>query len=128
MSSAAPTAPAAPAEEPLYEVVNGQRVELPPMGAQSTRIAGRLNTRLEVFVEDHHLGTVVPEMLFLLDRGANVRRRPDVAFVSADRWPVDQDPQWEGDWEVVPDLAVEVVSPNDTFSEVERKVGEYFDH
>ena len=57
-----------------------------------------------------------------------MRRGPDVAFVSAERWPLDRETPWEGDWDVVPDLAIEVVSPNDTFSAVERRVGEYFDH
>jgi Uma2 family endonuclease len=128
MSSATLTEPVAPAEEALYEVVNGQKVELPTMGAESSWLAGRLDQRLGPFVEDNGLGTVVPEMLFILDREADLRRRPDVAFVSAERWPLNQNPPWEGDWEVVPDLAVEIVSPNDGFNAVERKVGEYFDH
>lgn len=49
-------------------------------------------------------------------------------MISAERWPIDRDPPWEGDWEIVPDLAIEVVSPNDVFTDVERKVVEYFDH
>jgi Uma2 family endonuclease len=128
MSSAELVEPAAPPEEALYEVVNGQKVELPPMGAQSTWLASRLDQRLGPFAEGNGLGTVVTEMLFILDREADIRRRPDVAFVSADRWPVDRDPPWEGDWDVVPDLAIEVVSPHDIFQNVLAKVGEYFDH
>ncbi len=128
MSPATVPEPVAAPEEALYEVVNGQRVELLPMGAESSWLAGRLDQRLGPFVEDNRLGTVVPEMLFILDREADLRRRPDVAFVSAARWPLGQNPPWEGDWDVVPDLAVEVVSPNDSFNAVEKKVGEYFDH
>ncbi len=39
-------------------------------------------------------------------------RRPDLAFVSFDRWPIDR-PMSSRDnaWDVVPDLAVEVTSP-----------------
>jgi Uma2 family endonuclease len=128
MSPATLARPAAPPEEPLYEVVNGQKVELPPMGAKSTWLASRLQSWLGAFVEEKRLGAIVTEMLFVLDREADIRRRPDVAFVSAERWPIDQDPPWEGDWDVVPDLAIEVISPNDTFTAVERKVGEYFEH
>ncbi len=54
-------------EEPLYEIVNGQHVELPAMSAYATWIASRLDHRLGPFAEDHALGTVVTEMLFVLD-------------------------------------------------------------
>lgn len=128
MSTATLTEPAALPEEPLYEVVNGVRVELPPMSAKSTWLASLLQVLLGGYVLSHRLGKSVTEMIFILDRDKNLRRRPDVAFVSCDRWPFDRDPPAEGDWDVVPDLAVEVVSPNDVFEHVERKVGEYFDH
>jgi Uma2 family endonuclease len=109
----------------LYEVVNGQRVEL-PMSAYATWIATRLTYRLGPFAEAHALGTVVAEMLFILDEQADLRRRPDVAFVSAQRWPLEREIPETGDWILVPDLAVEVVSPNDLFEDVVAKMQEYF--
>ena len=66
------------------------------------------------------------EMLFVLDAEHNLRRRPDVAFVSTARWPLDRALPETGDWDVVPDLAVEVISPNDVFKDVLAKVREYF--
>jgi Uma2 family endonuclease len=117
---------ARPSEELLYEVVNGERVELPPMSAYATWITGRLDHRLGYFAEMHALGTVVPEMLFILDSERNLRRRPDVAFVSSQRWPLGRAMPESGDWEVVPDLAVDVVSPNDLFEAVLAKIREYF--
>ena len=57
----------------------------------------------------------------------DLRRRPDVAFVSTARWPLDRLIPEAGDWEVVPDLAVEVVSPTDTMEEVLAKMHEYFE-
>ena len=62
----------------------------------------------------------------LVDAEHNLRRRPDVAFVSTARWPLDRALPETGDWEVVPDLAVEVISPNDVFKDVLAKVREYF--
>ena len=115
-------------EEPLYEIANGQHVEPPPMSAYATWIASRLDHRLGPFAEDHSLGTVVTEMLFVLDSGQNLRRRPDVAFVSVQQWPLNRELPESGDWEVVPDLAVEVVSPTDEFSDVVAKVREYFEY
>jgi Uma2 family endonuclease len=113
-------------EEPLFEIVNGQRVELPPMSIYAGLIASRLHVRLGVHVEDHALGTAVCEVLFILDPEKDLRRRPDVAFVSAERWPLTREVAAVGDWAVVPDLAVEVVSPTDEFADVLAKVREYF--
>lgn len=73
----------------LYEIVNGQRVELPSVSIYATRIATRLTGRLDPFVDEQHLGTLVTEGLFILDAERNLRRRPDIAFVSARRWPLD---------------------------------------
>jgi Uma2 family endonuclease len=119
-------AAAAPQPESLYEIVNGQVVEVPAMSAYSTLIASRIDHRLHPFVEAHQTGTVVSEMLFILDAERDLRRRPDVAFVSASRWPLDRPVPETGDWNVVPDLAVEVVSPNDVFDDLLAKLHEYF--
>jgi Uma2 family endonuclease len=113
-------------DEPLYEIVHGQRVDLPPMSAYATWLASRLHGRLWPYAEDKGLGTSVTEMLFVLDAEHNLRRRPDVAFVSTARWPLDRALPETGDWDVVPDLAVEVISPNDIFKDVLAKVREYF--
>lgn len=113
-------------EEPLYEIVNGQRVELPPGSIYATWVASRLQRRIGPFAETHALGTVVTEGLFILDPVKDLRRRPDVAFVSVEKWPLDRPIPESGDWEVVPDLAVEVVSPNDVFQDVFAKMRDYF--
>src|SRR5215813_4586099 len=113
-------------DEPLYEIVDGQRVDVPPMSVYTTWLASRLQSRLGSYVEEPGLGTCVMEMLFILDAERNLRRRPDVAFVSADRWPLDREIPTTGDWAIVPDLAVEVISPNDLFQDVLAKLHEYF--
>jgi Uma2 family endonuclease len=112
--------------DPLYEIVNGQRVDLSPMSAYATWLASRLHGRLWPYAEDQGLGTSVTEMLFVLDAEHDLRRRPDVAFVSTTRWPLDRALPSTGDWDVVPDLAVEVISPNDVFKDVLAKLREYF--
>lgn len=120
-------APALPAgDEPLYEVVNGKKVELPPMSIYANWVSLRLAIRLGSHVEANRLGMVVHEALFILDPVRDLRRRPDVAFVSVQRWPLDRLLPETGDWEVVPDLAVEVISPNDLFQDVLVKMNEYF--
>lgn len=113
-------------DELLYEIVNGQRVDLPPTSAYATWLASHLHGRLGPYAEDKGLGTSVIEMLFVLDTEHDLRRRPDVAFVSTARWPLDRALPMTGDWNVVPDLAVEVISPNDVFQDVLARVREYF--
>jgi Uma2 family endonuclease len=110
----------------LYEVIHGQRVELPPMSIFAVRLATKLTSRLDRFVDEQALGMVVCEGLFILDQQVDLRRRPDVAFVSKERWPLDRPLPTSGDWPVVPDLAVEVVSPNDEMAKVVEKMKEYF--
>lgn len=120
-------APSSHGEEPLYEIVYGKRVELPPMSIYSVRIASELHTDMNLVARQQKLGIVVSEALFILDAERDLRRRPDIAFVSAERWPLDRDLPVEGDWEVVPDLAVEVVSPHDLYRALMTKLREYFD-
>ena len=52
-------------------------------------------------------------------------RRPDVSFIRKERLP--EGPTSEGYIYIPPDLAVEVISPNDLAYEVDHKVVEYLD-
>src|SRR5262249_21915542 len=97
-----------------------------PMGAYPTWIASLFHLALGSFARAHQLGRAACEALFTLDPKADLRRRPDVAFVSYQRWPRTRQVPETAAWDVVPELGVEVVSPNDLFEEVIGKVGEYF--
>ncbi len=110
----------------LYEVVDGKRVELPPMGARECHLATDLAGFLWSFARSIRLGRVESELLFLLNAELDLQRRPDVAFVSYARWPRERPVPGTAAWEVVPNLAVEVVSPTNTAIEVLAKVREYF--
>ena len=114
--------------EALYEIVQGQRVELPPMSGYAHWIAGRLQNRLGPHVEMRKLGHVVPENLFVFNAQTDERRRPDVAYFSVEQWPLDRPLPEAGDWAIVPELAVEVISPHDVFAQVLAKLQEYFDY
>ena len=109
----------------LYEIIDGEFKEKEPMGAYMTLLAFALATRLNDFVNRHKLGIVITEMLFKFQRDPDRGRRPDVAFVSHERCRQSPLPK-EGDWNVVPDLAVEVVSPTNDATELEEKLVEYF--
>lgn len=112
-------------DDRLYEVVCGERVELEPMGAFEVGLASALLRYLGSFAEANRLGQVVSEMLFVLDPQQHLKRRPDVAFVSFPRWPERTIPRAEA-WNVVPDLAVEIISPTNLAEAVDEKIVEYF--
>jgi Uma2 family endonuclease len=109
-----------------FEIIDGKRIGLPPMGIFATLIATRLVYFLVAHTRAHELGQVVCEGLFHLPLPADRNRRPDVAFVSFDRWAKGRlVPESDNAWDVLPNLAVEVVSPTDLAEEVNEKVAEY---
>jgi Uma2 family endonuclease len=112
--------------EEHYEVINGERVELPPMGAYQSTLASFLCGVLEPFTRLNHLGRVVVETLFQLTREGNLQRKPDVAFVSYQRWPLQRRVPNSNAWEVVPDLAIEINSPTNTADQNLLKTQDYF--
>ena len=121
-SEAAPEIP----DDAHYEVLDGRRVETPRMGVYEIRIASTLIQLLGPYVRERGLGRVDTEMLFLIDPARNLQRRPDLAFVSRARWPLDRKVPRTAAWDVVPDLAVEVVSPSNSASGVVVKLTDYF--
>lgn len=108
--------------EKEYEIVNGQPEEKLMGGARHGGVGTRLIIRLGSHVEANDLGGVYgPDTTFKI---GNNQRLPDVSFVSASRIPEEGEP--EGIWPMAPDLAVEIISPNDLFEKVTSKVSEYF--
>lgn len=112
--------------EILYEVIDGQIVELPPMGSLQEFMANFLHIKLGGFVLEQKLGHGLMEVLFDMTDLVGRKRRPDVAFLSAERWPLSKPiPETDG-IKAVPNLAVEIVSPSNTWEEVREKTKEYF--
>jgi Uma2 family endonuclease len=111
--------------EGRYEVVRGLRVEKQPVGLIENLIASILLARLGPFSKANNLGWGVSETLFTLPSSGN-DRKPDVAFVSFTRWPQNRPIPRVNAWPVVPELAVEVISPTDKAFDVLEKVAEYF--
>jgi Uma2 family endonuclease len=109
-----------------YEVVDGRIVEEPPLGMYEIRMANRLARSITLFDPTEQLGEVVIEALFILNDAPMLRRRPDVAFASRERWPADSPADRETAWDVIPDLAVEITSPTDLIDDLMDKIEEYF--
>lgn len=107
-----------------YELVEGRLVPMTLPGARHGELTMRLGSELHRFVEAGDLGVVfAAETGFHLAHAPDTVRAPDVSFVRKDRLPDDGLPA--GYWLGAPDLAVEVMSPNDSKPEVGKKVHEY---
>ncbi len=110
----------------IYEIVDGVEVEIPKMGFYAAKLGRALFLLLNEFLNEKDLGEAYHEFFFILDGKGLYKRRPDVAFLSAERWALDQPTPEEGDCPAVPDLAAEIVSPNDSVYSLFEKIDEYF--
>ncbi len=107
------------------ELVRGELIMMSPAGAKHGMIVVNLSSLLDNFVKSHRLGRIMSaETGFIIRRDPDTVRAPDVAFIRADRLP-EKLPQ--GYFDGAPDLAVEVLSPNDRASEVQGKIRDWLD-
>jgi Uma2 family endonuclease len=111
-------------DEKRFELVDGRLVER-NMRAESSRVGTRLCTRLDQFCEEHDRGIVwgADNGYQCFPHAPGLVRRPDVSFIKKGRLPGDVSP--DGWIKIPPDLAVEVVSPNDSIEEFEEKLEDY---
>ncbi|MFO0889838.1 MAG: Uma2 family endonuclease [Isosphaeraceae bacterium] len=108
-----------------FELIGGNLVER-HMSALSSFVAAQLVILLGAHCREHQLG-------WILDSEVGYRcfpwkpgrlRRADVSFIAAARYSVAQLSR-EGQVSIAPDLAVEVISPGDEVSELNRKLSDY---
>jgi len=103
-----------------YELIEGELIRMSPAGAEHGAVAVKISSPLFVHVKAHRLGTVyAAETGFKLQSNPDTVRAPDVAFVSKHR--VDQAGMVKGYWVGAPDLAVEVLSPDDSRRKTDAK-------
>ncbi len=107
-----------------YELVKGELVEMGLTGGMHGKVVAKVTIRLGEYVLAQKLGEVfASDTGFVLTRDPDTVRDADVAFVSKERIPQGSLP--EGFVPFEPDLAVEVVSPNDRWSDVQQKLALY---
>jgi len=109
-----------------YELVQGELRQMNPAGNVHGRVAMSIAWRLAQYVDANRLGTVYATQTgFRLSIDPDTVRAPDVASVSQAR--VETVGEVEGFWPEAPDLAIEVVSPGDSYTDVEEKVFAWLD-
>lgn len=109
-------------DEGLFELVDGRLVEK-RMSSLASETAIIISARAFVFLEKSPLGKLYAEQSFqCFPHDLDLIRRPDISFVAADR--LCGVPE-EGHVPIAPDLAIEVVSPNDSVYELDDKLADY---
>lgn len=108
------------------ELVRGELIEMPPAGDNHGFVGSELSWRISAFVNQRGLGKGrMAETGFWIQRQPDTVRAPDYAYISYQR--MSRRPQSTGFSEVVPDLVVEVVSPNDSPRYVADKIRMWLD-
>jgi Uma2 family endonuclease len=109
-----------PDDGQCHELVRGELRVTPPPGFEHGRVALTIGGLLFAHVRNTESGTVLAaETGFLLESDPDTVRAPDAAFISKER--VEQVGTTTKYWPGAPDLAVEVVSPDDSFRKVQEK-------
>ena len=106
-----------------YELDEGKLAPLTLAMPRHSRAVERIYIALEDFIRNHPLGEVFfPRTGYVLSREPATLRGPDLSFIRSDRaGRIDLERNIEG----APDLAIEVVSPNDTARELNRRVDQF---
>ena len=107
-----------------FELIEGV-VQEKPMSDVSSWVGGKVYGRLDNFLIEHPVGWAFPQDTAFRCFGSSGDsvRKPDAAFVSRERMPRFRG---RGDVRVAPELAVEVVSPNDLAGALEHKIQTFF--
>ncbi len=107
------------------ELVAGRIVRMSPTGSIHGRIEGNFYDALRTYLKSHKLGTVmVGEVGIYTHRNPDTIRAADVLYISNEG--VARLGQ-SAFLDVAPDLVVEILSPDDRWQEVTRKLREYFE-
>jgi Uma2 family endonuclease len=111
-------------ENRLYELVDGTLVEK-AVGAEGANVAWLIGSLIWSYLRRNPLGTCLgPDGFLRISTG--LVRAPDLSFISWVKLPKRKLPKKKIP-DLVPDLAIEVISEGNTRAEIQRKLGEYFD-
>jgi Uma2 family endonuclease len=111
-----------PADGSKLELVRGEVVVMPPPKGKHGICCSEIAWVLKNFVKPKKLGWVTTnDTGVVLERGPDTVRGPDVAF-----WSIARQPEMpDGYFQIPPDIAVEVLSPDDRRKDVRAKIKEY---
>ena len=107
-----------------YELIDGELIQIDMSSFAHTSIGIRLSGYMMLHAESNRLGIVTgADGGIVFGRDPDTMLIPDVAFVDVRRLPPRD--TWTQRLELAPDLAVEILSPSNRMSHVQRKLAIY---
>lgn len=116
------------------EISNGEIVTVSPPNVRHVRIAHEFYDVLSPWIKERNLGVIRMEAPYLLEADERTNwligsKIPDLSFIAHKRYQeylseVGED----GPFRLAPDLAVEIVSPTDKYTDVNDKIATYLHH
>ncbi len=108
-------------QERLFELVHGEIVEKLPTEEHGV-IAANIVTEIKIYLKQHPIGRVAVEARYRIPTDEHNSRLPDVSFTSSERTlPLVK----KGAVPQMPDLAIEIKSPDQSFKEMREKADYY---
>ena len=107
------------------ELVQGEVIEMAPVGGYHSDTQRKLAMLMGMHVDRGNYGALVVELGFRLAAAPDTVRAPDVSFISAEQ--LRTTPLSAGFYPGYPDIAAEVISPGDTVTQLDAKVQDYLD-
>ena len=104
----------------LHELDEGELIVMPPPRPRHGMVQRAVAVALDRAVRKAGAGMVLTECGFRL--APDVVQAPDVAFIREERRP---EIAWDRYCEFGPDLAVEILSPEDNAARLQRKISRY---
>lgn len=108
-----------------YELIEGEIIAMAPPGGEHGTIAGGIYYFFRRFDPQRKLGIPTVEAGYYPPARRDILLAPDAAFTRSERAPNPFPRTWVP---VMPDIAVEVKSPSNTFAELRRKAAIYLQH
>jgi len=109
-----------------YELINGELIDMGNSGALHGYVCSILVMALMNYILPRKLGIVLDSSTAFAMKNGN-KRSPDISFVSKEKLQgLEELP--DGFLDGAPDLAIEVLSPNNTIAEIHQKLVEYFEN
>lgn len=100
-----------------HELIKGELLTMAPIGYPHGTTTVNLSTLLHIYVKANNLGVLAVELGFKLETDPDTVLGPDISFIARERVGTPSEGYVVGP----PDLAVEVLSPSDRRTQVERK-------
>lgn len=112
----------------MYELIDGRLVRMPHSGGEASSMGLNLAVAVANFVMPRRLGRLTgADGTYVFSKPADPTTAlvPDLAFVRAERLPPRDSPQYARPWVLAPDLAAEIVSPDQWRPEMAAKARAY---